>query len=130
MKDIESCDSMSFTQDSNGVGKAKNAVVIDGQRGGWAVYFLLFLQRFLLSKPPTELTCVAQEPLHDVAPQPVDLLNIVPLLGTEAHHFSGFESAVVKQVGQSPFAFVGKHCLENLPHLVTLGLVFLSRWLC
>ena len=83
----------------------------------WKGEQTLFLQRFPLVQPPTELVRIPQKSLHDVAPPSVNLLDIVPLLGTEVHNLSWFESAVVEQVGQALFAFIGKHRLENLPKL-------------
>src|SRR5437588_10615984 len=67
---------------------------------------------------------MTKEALHNVAPQTIDLLDITPLLWTEAHNLSGLETTVIEQVCQAPLTLVGQHVLEYLPDLVAVGLVF------
>ena len=47
-------------------------------------------------EPTTELVCLAQDSLQDVAVQKVDLLDIGPLLLTEAHNLFRLEVAVIE----------------------------------
>src|SRR5438132_1020364 len=79
-------------------------------------------------KPPTELVCIAQDSLYDVAPQTVDLLDIVELLRAEVQNLPGLESTVIEQVGQSLFTRARQYRLEKLPHLAAVALIF-TKWL-
>ena len=61
-----------------------------------------------------ELVRIAQQSLHDGAAQTINLLDIIPLLWTEAHNLSGQEPTVIEEVGQSLLTGVRQHALEDL----------------
>src|SRR5437667_10180248 len=71
-----------------------------------------------------KLVRVAQQPLHDGAPQTSDLLDIAPLLWTAPHNLSWTQSTVKDQVGQSLLSWVGKQRLEDVPDLTARTCVF------
>src|SRR2546421_9807779 len=79
-------------------------------------------------KPPTELVCIAQDSLYDVAPQTVDLLDIVELLLAEVQNLPGLESTVIEQVGQSLLTRARQYRLEKLPQFAAGALIF-TVWL-
>ena len=71
---------------------------------------------------------MTQEPLDDLVPQTIDLLDIAPLLWTAMQNLSRTQPTVVEQVGQSLLTRAGQQGLEDLPQLVALNLVF-HAWL-
>src|SRR5712692_226287 len=91
-------------------------------------HILTSLSWFPIIEPPTELVCMVQDSLQHVAAQPIDLLDITPLLWTQAHDLSRLEATVIEQIGQSLLTRTRQYRLEDLPQLTAVGLVF-HMWL-
>src|SRR5437879_2610760 len=80
------------------------------------------------AEPQLQVIRIAEQSLHDAAPQMIDFLYIIPLLWIEMHNLSRLETTMKEQVGQTLLRPVGKQRLESLPHLTTLGGIFHLRF--
>src|SRR6266487_1409317 len=80
-----------------------------------------------VAKPPANLIAMAHESLHDVTRETIDFLHITEFIRAIAHNLPGFQATVIEQVCQSPFAFVRKQVLDNVPELVSLIFVLRCR---
>src|SRR6266567_5500149 len=89
---------------------------------------ILLSHSFLALESAGDGIGMMEEPLDDVAPQTIDLLDMAPLLWIVMHNLSGTQPTVVEQGGQSLLTGAGQQSLEDLPNLGAVHLVF-PAWL-